>query len=517
MNIFPTRFDQEDSDQDVNSRRQNGHARPENQLRTDSDTKVSSGEFSQNTEAAGVPILSNEAQRLRALKRYAILDTLPEQAYEDVVFLASQICQVPIAMVTFIDNDRQWFKARKGMPLSETKREHAFCAHAIAMPDTFVVPDATQDERFVRNPLVVGDPNIRFYAGAPLVTPEGQALGTVCVIDREPRELSAQQLKALQALSRQVMTQLELRVRMREMDETQQLFRVFADNTPMLAYIKSEDGCYEFANVPFLKRFNLTSEQVVGHYDTELWSPEVVERIRASEQKVMATGRSSVTLETTQALDGSQVYWQVYKFSLLWNTQRSIGSIAVDVSESKHYEQKLEEIRGQLEARNAILHELSTTDELTGAHNRRSFVACLRIEWERSARLKAPLSLLMIDVDHFKAYNDSFGHPAGDQALQQLAQLLRQTARTVDIVSRYGGEEFSVILPDADAAGARIFAERFRQVIENAAWPRRDLTVSIGVATRTPQTQDAGTLLDHADRALYLAKQNGRNRVEIVQ
>lgn len=155
---------------------------------------------------------ANEAQRLDALRRYDILDTPPERDFDDLVAIAAAVCDVPIALVSLIDEQRQWFKARVGLAAQQTPRELAFCAHAILSPDrTLVVPDARDDARFADNPLVVDDPNIRFYAGAPLVTPDGEALGTLCVIDTKPRELPARQQQALTALSRQASRAMELR------------------------------------------------------------------------------------------------------------------------------------------------------------------------------------------------------------------------------------------------------------------------------------------------------------------
>jgi GAF domain-containing protein len=154
---------------------------------------------------------ANEEARIMALEKYAILDTDPEQAFDDLTLLASFVCKTPIALISLVDEDRQWFKSRVGIKASETSRDIAFCSTAILQTDVFVVPDALEDERFRDNPLVVSDPNIRFYAGAPLINEDGYALGTLCVVDRSPRDLAPDQRDALKALSRLVLGQLEFR------------------------------------------------------------------------------------------------------------------------------------------------------------------------------------------------------------------------------------------------------------------------------------------------------------------
>ncbi|HME12574.1 MAG TPA: GAF domain-containing protein [Candidatus Acidoferrum sp.] len=157
------------------------------------------------------PIPINEAARRSALASYAILDTDPEPSFDDLNHLASFICKTPISMITLVDEHRQWFKSRIGVPLEETSRDIAFCSHAILQDDIFVVPDALADERFRSNPLVEGEPHIRFYAGVPLINNDGYALGTLCVIDKTPRQLTPDEKDALKALSRLVLAQMELR------------------------------------------------------------------------------------------------------------------------------------------------------------------------------------------------------------------------------------------------------------------------------------------------------------------
>ncbi len=162
----------------------------------------------------------DEAERLAELHEYDILDSVSEEAFDAITYLASQICDAPIALISIVDKDRQWFKSRVGLEVAETHRDLAFCAHAIHDPlAMMVVPDATADDRFADNPLVTDDPSIRFYAGAPLRTRTGNALGTLCVIDRKPRSLTPEQERSLRALSLQVMALLDLRRTVNELEE----------------------------------------------------------------------------------------------------------------------------------------------------------------------------------------------------------------------------------------------------------------------------------------------------------
>jgi two-component system NtrC family sensor kinase len=165
------------------------------------------------------PLPKNEVQRLKVLWQYDLLDTVPEEVFDDLTDLAAHICEAPIALISLVDEKRQWFKSHVGVTTRETSRDISFCAHAILQQGLFVVSDATKDPRFCDNPLVTGPEKIRFYAGVPLKSPDGYALGTLCVLDKEARQLRPQQKQALLVLARHVETQLELRRHARELSE----------------------------------------------------------------------------------------------------------------------------------------------------------------------------------------------------------------------------------------------------------------------------------------------------------
>jgi PAS domain S-box-containing protein len=247
------------------------------------------------------PLPADEKQRLAALIGYEILDTAQEVEFDDFTRLASQICGTPIALISLLDAERQWFKSKVGLDVSETPRELAFCAHAVLGEGVMEVPNALEDPRFSDNPLVAGAPDIRFYAGMPLTTPGGHNLGTLCVIDRVPRNLSAEQLEALACLGRQVVAQLELRRANREIQQQMELLESLGQSSRRLAAIvdssgdailsKTLDGVVTSWNTAAQRMFGYTEQEMIGAPMLKLFPPDrmdeeygILARIRAGER-----------------------------------------------------------------------------------------------------------------------------------------------------------------------------------------------------------------------------------------
>jgi len=242
---------------------------------------------------------THEGDRLRALKAYGILDTEPEAAFDDIVHLASRICETPIALVSLVDETRQWFKAERGLGLKSTPVSQSFCAHALASDEIFVVPDATADPRFADNPLVTAPGGIRFYAGAVLRSPDGFGLGTLCVIDDKPRPagLNDLQRESLAVLARQVMAQLELRraVKQREegvraLAESEAKFRAIADSMPQMVWSTLPDGFHDYYNARWYEFTGVPTGSTDGEGWNGMFHPEDQERAWARWRHSLETG-----------------------------------------------------------------------------------------------------------------------------------------------------------------------------------------------------------------------------------
>ena len=230
------------------------------------------------------PLPKNETKRLEALRRFHILDTPAEQAFDDFTFLASTLCQTPLALMTLVDADRQWFKARLGLDATETPREQAFCAHTILGEDVMVVEDATCDERFTRNPLVTDAPHIRFYAGAPLIDREGNRLGSLCVIDRIPRPLNPEQKKALQALARQIISRLELRRASAHLADSLADIKTLRGLLPICSHckgVRNDTGFWQSVESYVMAHSEADFSHGICPVCLKLHHPEIYERLHA--------------------------------------------------------------------------------------------------------------------------------------------------------------------------------------------------------------------------------------------
>lgn len=633
------------------------------------------------------PLPERELNRLESLYQYQILDTEPEDMFDELVRLAAQIYQTPIALISLIDAERQWFKSKVGWLAAETPRNIAFSAQTILQSDPFIVPDALQDQRFADNPLVIADPHIRFYAGVPLINEDGFALGALCVLDRVPRQQNVSQMKALQTLARQVVRELDLRRRLSGVAQQQNQFQnELQDMQAMFDHAfegiarLDQRGQFLAVNPVYASRLAYQPEELVGLHWQRLIHPDDQEATRAAYQYMMTTGEAAVEVKTIRkdgtfahqqlmlvAAYNQQQEWSgnfcfindvterrqieealrrqskrerivaeiaqrirqsldldeilkttvaevrqflqtdrviIYRFKPDWSGVVAVESVAPEwtpilysttdepcfrtayvsqyqqgrvraiediyaaglgqchvellatfqvranlvvpilqgkqlwglliahhCSGPRHWQQLEIELLSHLATQAGIaiqqsdlyqqLQQQAIMDGLTQVANRRHFDEYWTQQWQQMARTKQPLSLILCDIDFFKRYNDTYGHPQGDCCLQQVAEALhRAVTRPGDLVARYGGEEFAVILPDTPAEGGLEVAKRMQaaiqalQISHQHSQAGQYVSLSIGVSSAIPESRmDAAILLKTADQALYQAKEQGRNQV----
>lgn len=275
------------------------------------------------------PLLANEQERLKALLEYQVLDTLPEEDYDQITRIASQICNTPISLITLIDEDRQWFKSRYGLEVSETPRELAYCAHSIATPgQPLIVENASEDERFFDNPLATGEPHVQFYAGIPLVNPAGYALGSLCVIDRQARKLMPEQLSALQALAKQVVNLLELRKSIQLLARNEQLLLAANRNLKEFAYLVSHDIKAPLRNMKQMAEIVLEDHGPQLNKDGQKWLNLIHES--ASDAIILVDGVLSYS-KSTHRIDESATNVNLNEF-LPELVRKVQGNVEVDIS-----------------------------------------------------------------------------------------------------------------------------------------------------------------------------------------
>jgi diguanylate cyclase (GGDEF)-like protein/PAS domain S-box-containing protein len=455
--------------------------------------------------------VSDEASRLRAVERLGILDTPPEQEFDQLVALAAALCDVPISTITLVDGTRQWFKAKVGLEVSETPREIAFCAHTVRHGGPLVVSDATSDPRFRDNPLVTGDPNLRFYAGVPLVAADGAIVGTLTVMDRVPRVLPARQLGYLQVLAHQAMVCLRLRQSLAELSEqrsqAEQLYRLLWDTSSDAIVVIGADDRIRYANASTLPVFGWPAAALVGQSISLLQPARLRHRHQAGVQRVLATGERRVDWRAAETVglhaDGREIPIEIAFSQLTLRGEALFVGFIRDVSLRHRAEQ-------------ALRHQ-ATHDALTGLVNRAEFDRRLRAALEAAHQGEHENSMLYLDLDQFKLVNDTCGHIAGDELLKQVAAILEGLLQRDDTLARLGGDEFGVLLQDCDADAAIALGEALRLAVGQHVftWSLRSfpLTVSVGHVHFDDHSLTVSDVLSHADEACYLAKEEGRNRV----
>ena len=443
----------------------------------------------------------HEDERLLALQRYQILDTAEEASFDRFTRLACRLFGAPIALVSLVDKDRQWFKSCVGLDVRETSRDVAFCAHAILGDGPLVVADATKDYRFASNPLVTGPPYIRFYAGAPLCTADGYKLGTLCIIDRKPRTLGANDLATLSDLAALVVEQIEQRRLAARLHESEESFRALVDSSRDGISVMRPDATVAFANPALAHMLAYrTPEDLQRIYFPAAVHPD--DRVAAGDRLKRGLSGEVLPLSELRLLgaDGRVVLVEVATRPLNFQGELGIFSVLRDVTELRRL-QSAERAQAR-------------TDHLTGLPNRRALEEVVQRELAHADRHGLGLCLALFDIDHFKDVNDRHGHDAGDRILEMMGSVLRANVRQGDLPVRWGGEEFLVFMPATPLPGARSLAERVRARMEaqSAELGPVGVTVSAGIAERRA-AETFADLFARTDDLLYAAKTAGRNRV----
>ena len=471
--------------------------------------------------AISAPIPSNEALRLSALRALKVLDSAPESIFDSLASSAAALCEAPIALMSLVDENRQWFKASIGLEASELPRDIAFCAHVVAAGELMEVPHAAQDLRFADNPLVTGPEAIQFYAGAPIRLSNGLTMGSLCVIDHVPRKLTEQQRLALRQLAAVAAHGLESRA------------------TAMKAVSFFEHAMGELAlEREFLEvTLNSIVDAVIttdpeGHVQ---WMNPAAERVTGW-STIEAIGRSISTVfmvidEETRTISPSPVDLCLghamldpgaEHLALVSRTGRECGveSAASAIRDADGrvlgavltFRDVSEQRRLHSELSHRAMH-----DVLTGLPNRAAFeIAAASLMSTSSSAAKGHV-LMYIDLDQFKVVNDACGHAAGDQLLRQIGGIVQTCIRANDTLARLGGDEFGLLLSHCDTAHAQFIAQKicdqmddFRFVYEGR---RFRVGASIGLVPLGSHWLNIAAALQAADASCYAAKEEGRNRV----
>jgi diguanylate cyclase (GGDEF)-like protein/PAS domain S-box-containing protein len=447
-------------------------------------------------------IIADEPDRLLALAEYGLdeEEILPD--LEPVVQIAARMLDMPMAAVNMIGSDHVFFAASVGIGACDMRRENSFCAHAITQDEVMVVLDATLDPRFHDNPLVTGQAGIRFYAGVPLHSPSGHALGALCVIDSRPRSVfSPQDGQRLKDLAQLACDKLELRRLENGRQNNGFRFEDAARTSPMSILCFDLERKITLCNAAAQAIFGYADNEVLGRPLQELL-PISDGPLKTSIDSLIQTAQPAMSGSACEAValrrDGSTLPIEISLFSWTRAGQKHFGAMLSDISKKQRQED--------------LLHRMANFDPLTGAANRSLLLRRMTAELGTGA----PVAVITIDIDHFKDVNDTLGTSVGDQVLSTIARRMQQCLRPIDTLARTDGDEFAILLPQVgDTLRSSEVAE---SLIDAVAAPikvrghRVQVSASCGIAVSPAHAQETEELLSNAGLALHQAKAEARGR-----
>lgn len=446
--------------------------------------------------------IADESGRLLALAEYGLDEAKVVSDLEPVVHIAARMLDMPVAAINMIGSDHVFFAASVGIGECDMRRDVSFCAHAITQNDVMVVLDAALDARFHDNPLVTGPAGIRFYAGIPLHSPSGHALGALCVIDSRPHSVFSQMdRERLKDLARLASDKLELRRLENAREGSEFRFEEIAWTSPASIVCFGEERNITFWNAAAGSMFGYAAEDVAGK-PLNVLLPMSDGPLTTMIENLIRTGQPAIGGSVCETVglhkNGSGLPIEVSLFSWTQAGRKRFGALLTDITERRQQEDEL--------------YRLANFDVLTGVANR----SLLQRRVTEELATGAPLSVIAIDLDNFKDINDTLGTSVGDRVLSTLAGRMQQCIRPIDTLARTGGDEFAILLSQVgDALRSSSVAE---SVIATVAKPIEveeqevHVAASCGIAFSPAHGEETEELLGNADLALYQAKTNGGSR-----
>lgn len=441
----------------------------------------------------------DETERLQALAAYGLDPTRPLPALEPVVKIAARMFDMPVAAINMIGSDHVFFAASIGAGDVDMRRDVSFCAHAINQTNVMVVPDSHLDERFHDNPLVMGPANLSFYAGIPLISPDGHALGALCVIDSQPREFSEEDCERLRELAKMAVDRLELRRLEISTEQSRRPFEEVARNSPtamvwfdihrrIVSWNQAAAALHGYA---VEEGEGLLVDQLIPERERPTFHRLVEQAVEAGTFDGICMPEAAYGIRK----DGSEFELGLSLFCWHEHGQLIFNAHLQDITAKKREEKEL--------------HRLATTDLLTGMANRGRFYR----EVERALVSAEPMAVLMLDLDGFKDVNDTLGHAVGDSILCEIGRRLEDGIGASGLAARIGGDEFAVVLHQIDQPEkAQSIAQSLVKGLAHAILIDHHeirITASCGVAISPQHAQEALTLIGNADLALFHAKRLG--------